>query len=95
MPPRWGFHGYGRRRHISANTPTLAFVPMGAIVEVVSVNAGARLYSRLSELGIIPGERIHVVMNQNGYIVVELRGVRYGLSPGIASKIIVKPVAGV
>ena len=95
MSPRWGFHGRGHRRHVASNVPTLAFTPMGAVVEVVSINAGARLYSRLSELGIIPGERIHVVMNQNGYIVVELRGVRYGLSPGIASKIIVRPVAGV
>ena len=95
MSPRWGFHGRGRHRRKISNAPTLAFAPMGAVVEVVSVNAGARLYSRLSELGIIPGERVHVVMNQNGYIVVELRGVRYGLSPGIASKVIVRPVTGV
>ena len=95
MSPRWGFHRHGRRRHVVPNAPTLALTPMGAVVEVVSINAGARLYSRLFELGIIPGERIHVIMNQNGYIVVELRGVRYGLSPGIASKIIVRPVVGV
>ncbi len=89
----WWRHGK-RRRWLTppaiAGTIPLSAAPPNSIVEVVSLNLPYGLTIRMSELGITPGAKLRVALNQMGYVVVELLGSKYGLNPRISSSIYVR-----
>ena len=45
-------------------------------------------------MGIYPGAVVEVLSNWSGPVVVSVGGVRLGLGPGVAHKILVEPVWG-
>ena len=90
---RWGWRkGKRRGAPIPTGTIPLSQTSPELLVEVVSLNLPPRLSIRMSELGLIPGNRVKVIMNQMGYVVIETLGSRYGLNPRITSNIYVKPL---
>ncbi|MCD6491632.1 MAG: ferrous iron transport protein A [Candidatus Korarchaeota archaeon] len=48
--------------------------------------------AKTRRIGFVPGQVFEVVFNNRGYIVVEIRGSRFGISPGIARKIFIEGV---
>ncbi|MGQ4832300.1 MAG: FeoA family protein [Candidatus Asgardarchaeia archaeon] len=91
----WHRHGKARRwftppPSIPGAVP-LSMVPPNSLVEVVTLNLPYGLTIRMSELGITPGAKLKVVLNQMGYVVIEILNSRYGLNPRISSNIFVRP----
>jgi ferrous iron transport protein A len=69
----------------------LATVQPGTTVHVSAVGAGYGLKSRLTSMGLIPGNDIKVVRNSsNGPLLVEVMGCRLMLGRGMALKIMVE-----
>ena len=69
------------------NVAPLTDVTSGKRAIVIDVDADGRYERRLRELGFVSGSTIEVLNNKHGYIMVRLRGVKYGLSPEIARMI--------
>ncbi|HKZ39855.1 MAG TPA: FeoA family protein [Candidatus Hodarchaeales archaeon] len=63
----------------------------GTYLEINTILAEQRRSSRLSELGLLPGERIRVVQSVGGYVVIDIRSARYGVSASVSDKIVVSP----
>ncbi len=72
----------------------LSLAPAGSRVRVVDVRGGRGLVRRLAEMGIYPGAVVEVLSNWSGPVVVSVGGVRLGLGPGVAHKVLVEPVWG-
>jgi len=70
----------------------LSLIPSNSLVEIKYVNLPPGLFMRMSELGIMPGNRVKVILNQFGYVVVEVMGTRFGLNPRVSSNIFVKRI---
>ncbi len=84
-----------KKRDISNNNgecreTRLLDAPLGIDLEICSIEAGFGKLSRLSELGMIPGEKIRIIKKIGRHLVIESRNIRYGITPGLAKKIIVK-----
>jgi len=73
---------------------TLADVEEGTEVIVRNVVAGYGAAGQLAEIGITPGAIVRVVRKDVmiGPIEVEIRGARFLIGRGMASKVIVEPV---
>lgn len=57
----------------------------------VSANGGRGMVQRLTDMGLIPGEKIKVINNSGfGPITVLIKGAKVALGHGLASKIMVK-----
>ena len=57
------------------------------IITVVHIQAGSRAHRFLADLGIHEGEKIRVVKNDEGPVIVEVKGTRVAIGRGLASKI--------
>jgi len=56
-----------------------------------SIEGGRGAIQRLTDMGLIPGERLKVVHNSGyGPVIVLIKGVRVALGHGLAAKIFVK-----
>ena len=65
----------------------LVNVGVNGIVVVNSINAGYKAQRFLADLGIHEGEKIRVVKNDIGPIIVEVKGTRVAVGRGLAKKI--------
>jgi ferrous iron transport protein A len=50
-------------------------------------------FSKLLEMGLVPGAKLTVVYNAKEPIIISINGSKYALGKGLASKIIVREVA--
>lgn len=57
------------------------------IVIVKKIVAGYKAHRFLADLGIHEGERIRIVKNDVGPVIVEVKGTRVAIGRGLASKI--------
>ncbi len=57
------------------------------IVVVQTINAGHKAQRFLADLGIHEGEKIRVVKNDTGPIIVDVKGTRVAIGRGLAKKI--------
>ena len=57
------------------------------IVTVLYIKAGHRAHRFLADLGIHEGEKIRVVKNDTGPVIVEVKGTRVAIGRGLAEKI--------
>ncbi|MCQ6253698.1 ferrous iron transport protein A [Methanocaldococcus sp.] len=70
----------------------LAFAKEGETVIVKSINAGFGVIQRLSSMGLNIGSKLKVIRNQNGPVIVSVRGCNIAVGKGLAMKIIVERV---
>jgi ferrous iron transport protein A len=57
----------------------------------ISLESGRGAMQRLTDMGLVPGERLKILNNSGfGPITVLIKGVRVALGHGLANKIIVK-----
>ena len=57
------------------------------IITIAHIRAGSKAHRFLADLGIHEGEKIRVVKNDEGPIIVEVKGTRVAIGRGLASKI--------
>jgi len=69
----------------------LSDAKQGTTITIRKVVAGSALLTRLAELGIYEGGKVHVVKNDHGPIVLEVLGGRMAIGRGQAKKIEVSP----
>jgi len=69
------------------NPAKLSEVDEGQIVVIHSINAGRKAHLFLADLGINEGEKIRVIKNDTGPVIVEVRGTRVAVGRGLVSKI--------
>ena len=61
--------------------------------QVISINGGPGMVSRLASIGIVPGTVFDVIKPSPNRVIVVIPGRgRFGMGKGMASKIIVRPV---
>ena len=64
------------------------------VIRVVGVHAGKGRIMRLNDLGVVPGEEIHVLRKlPNGTIMVEIKGSEVALSSAVAAAVFVEKIA--
>ena len=69
---------------------TLNKIESGKTVQMVSIEGGRNLKSRLASMGLIPGVEIKVVRHSStGPFIVVVKGTRLVLGRGMAQKIMV------
>lgn len=83
MPP-------GTTESMAVRQPRLSEAGAGKQVKIVGFNGGRGLISRLTSMGILPGEDVEVICNAGGPIIVSVKGSRVSLGRGMARKIIIK-----
>jgi ferrous iron transport protein A len=71
----------------------LASMPQGSRARVVAVYGGPGLRTRLMEMGLSHGSIVEVVNNNRGPVLVRVRGVIVAVGRGMASRILVEPLA--
>lgn len=70
---------------------TLADIPPGNEVRIVRAECGRKASMRLSELGLVTGERVKVINRMpHGPIEVEVKGTKVAVGNGLAKKIVVE-----
>jgi ferrous iron transport protein A len=68
----------------------LSLAPAYRDLEIVDVNAGCGLKTRLGDMGIVPGSIVRLVSPEtNGPVIVEVKGSRLALGRGAAQRVIV------
>ncbi|ENN96266.1 FeoA family protein [Methanocaldococcus villosus KIN24-T80] len=68
---------------------SLADVEEGKVVVIKDILAGHGLKNRLQSMGLVIGDKVKVLKNSHGPVIVENRGVKIALGRGVAMKIIV------
>ncbi len=71
---------------------SLNLIPSGKEVVVKEVLGGFGFKSRLYGLGIFPGEKIKVIHNSQGPIIIRVGNTKLAIGKGQASKILVEEV---
>jgi len=71
---------------------SLDLIPSGTEVIVKEIQAGRGLKSRLYGLGIFPGEKIKVIKNDRGPILLKVGNTKLAIGRGEAKKILVEVV---
>lgn len=65
-------------------------------VKIVSTGDDIECMKRLAELGFLPGETMHIVVNnRDSYVIVESNRGRFGLPKEIAESILVEEVSSI
>ena len=62
----------------------------GEVVEIHKIKAGYKAHSFLGDLGIHEGEKVRVVKNDLGPLIIEIKKTRVALGRGLAKKIEIK-----
>jgi len=60
------------------------------VLTISEINAGNKAHRFLADLGIHAGEKIKVIKNDSGPIIIEVKGTRVAIGRGLASKIEVR-----
>jgi len=71
-------------------TKALIDIKAGEKVDIFSINAGFKAHNFLADLGIHEGEKVRVVKNDYGPIILEVKNTRVAIGRGLAQKILVK-----
>ena len=66
---------------------SLISMPENAVVTVKVIKAGFKAIRFLADLGIHEGEKIRIVKNDIGPVIVEVKGTRVAIGRGLAGKI--------
>ncbi len=70
---------------------TLDKVSEGKVATVISINAGRTLLSRLLNMGIVPGTKVKILVNNGrGVMVISVHDTEISISREIAQKLVVK-----
>ncbi len=78
----------------TGDVTALSAVAEGQQARLVRVDAGAGLTSRLAAMGIVPGVQVAMLTNRGrGPVLVEVKGTRLALGRGMATRILVQPLA--
>lgn len=72
---------------------SLADSRVGQELVLVSVNGGKRMQERLISMGFPTGCSFHVQHNNRGSVVIGCACNRLAIGPGMAAKLMVRPVA--
>jgi Fe2+ transport system protein FeoA len=70
----------------------LAMVGLGQTVKLTEMIGKDKLTRRLIDLGLTPGVELRVIQNQDGRLILAVRGSRVVLGQGMAHKIMVQPI---
>ncbi len=54
---------------------------------IVNIRAGSKAHRFLADLGIHAGEKIKVIKNDSGPVIIEVKGTRVAIGRGLAAKI--------
>ena len=73
---------------ISCQQMPLSFLKTGARAKVAKVRGKGDVHHHLENLGFVEGADVHVVSEQAGNLIVEVKGAHVALDKSIASKII-------
>ena len=57
------------------------------ILTIININAGSKAHRFLADLGIHTGEKIKVIKNDSGPVVIEVKGTKVAIGRGLAAKI--------
>lgn len=73
---------------ISCQQLPLSFLKTGARAKVAKVRGKGDVHHHLENLGFVEGADVHVVSEQAGNLIVEVKGAHVALDKSIASKIV-------
>jgi Fe2+ transport system protein FeoA len=68
---------------------TLNSVNAGSEYRLVALNASAKTRSKLETLGLVPGERIHVLSSTSAGLIIEVKQSRLAIAHDLAGSIVV------
>jgi Fe2+ transport system protein FeoA len=72
-------------------TISLTRAPRGEVLELVRVESGCRLGTRLAEMGLTPGSRFKLERGGRGFpLLISFQGLRMVVGHGMAQRIIVR-----
>ena len=57
------------------------------ILTIVHIHSGSKAHRFLADLGIHAGEKIKVIKNDSGPVIIEVKGTRVAIGRGLAAKI--------
>lgn len=78
------------KQTIHQNSMLLTDTPIEIPLTVTAVNAGRVAQSRLTSMGVLPGEKLTVLRNDtNGPLVLEVKGTRVAIGRGLCQKVMV------
>jgi len=69
---------------------TLNQIKEGQTIKVIRIEAGQGVSARLNNMGIMPGEKLRVIKNSQGQIIIAKDNARFALGRGMAHKIFVE-----
>ena len=67
----------------------LSLINQGENVIIVKVHSKDAEKKHLEDMGFVASERMHVISNHNGDVIVELKGTKLAITKEIAAKIFV------
>lgn len=74
---------------------TLDKSPRGSFVRIVAISGGRMARQKLTDLGIIPGEKLKIIRNDgSGPVLVALYDSKVAVGSGLAQKVRVIPADG-
>jgi ferrous iron transport protein A len=75
------------------NAITLAKARQGMQYEVVRIDGGGNVRTRLASLGVLPGQNI-TVMQPGGFgpVMIAVKGSKLALGGGVTKKVLVRPI---
>ena len=68
----------------------LHYVKEGVVVRIAQINSGRGMMSRLNNMGLFIGQKLQVVRNSHGHIIVAQDNLRLALGRGMSSRIMVE-----
>lgn len=78
------------KQTIHRNSMLLTDTPIEIPLIVTAVNAGRTAQARLTSMGVLPGEKLTVLRNDNGGpLVLEVKGTRIAIGRGLCEKVMV------
>lgn len=68
---------------------TLNMVGVGGVHRIIGCRADDKVRRQLETLGLVPGETVHVISENNGSIIIEVKSSRLALGKTMADSLIV------
>jgi ferrous iron transport protein A len=75
--------------YVPRSRKVLSDIDRDTDVTITEVDAGRMLRGRLAELGLYPGERLRIVHNNGGAVIIEHRDCKFALGRGVSQKVLV------